>query len=182
MDYRGYRLLCQSILPISSETLIYGSADAGQHVLADEGIISKMNKAIKFMHLQPHHVNGVLLGTAADVEGHKGKDGRYYLCDLSRTLPPESPSPNKYLSHLYCLFRSEFLHFYNKPLCADSFSGFLDEKEKEIYNEQIHQATQVLLKEVVPSAAKDVDEASSSHPFLEISVTEILHNKGVNMR
>ena len=26
-----------------------------------------------------------------DIEGHKGKDGRYYLLDFSRSMPPEAP-------------------------------------------------------------------------------------------
>lgn len=29
--------------------------------------------------------------SACDVEGHKGKDGRYYLLDFARSFPPESP-------------------------------------------------------------------------------------------
>jgi len=36
---------------------------------------------------------GVKLYSAADVEGHLGVDGRFYLLDFSRTLPPVKPDP-----------------------------------------------------------------------------------------
>ena len=34
-----------------------------------------------------------------DMEGHLGKDGRYYLVDLARLMPPEAP-----LTYAYHLF------------------------------------------------------------------------------
>ena len=47
------------------------------------------------------------LWSAADVEGHLGLDGQFYLLDFSRTLPPTHPDPKKRLPHLYEMFRSE---------------------------------------------------------------------------
>lgn len=44
----------------------------------------------------------------ADVEGHVGRDGRCYLVDLARLLPPTPPRP-KTTDHLVFLFRPEFL-------------------------------------------------------------------------
>lgn len=44
IDYRGFRLLCQSVLPIGSDTLIYGSGDGGKHVVASD---SEMNRRMK---------------------------------------------------------------------------------------------------------------------------------------
>jgi hypothetical protein len=44
-----------------------------------------------------------------DMEGHKGLDGRKYLLDFSRVFPPEVPRKDKPMSHLYRLFRPEFV-------------------------------------------------------------------------
>lgn len=45
----------------------------------------------------------------ADVEGHKSnKDGRFYLIDLARLLPPVPPRSNS-SDHLYKQFRPEFM-------------------------------------------------------------------------
>ena len=34
IDYRGYRLIAESILPIKDKTLLYGSKDKGETVIA----------------------------------------------------------------------------------------------------------------------------------------------------
>ena len=49
----------------------------------------------------------------------------YYLLDFSRTMPPCPPDPELPSSHLYRLFRTEFVARYPVPLCSDGFSGFL---------------------------------------------------------
>ena len=84
------------------------------------------------------------LSSAADVEGHKGIDGEYYLLDFSRffllfpfsfllllfthpsfyrTMPPVQPDKRYINGHIYYLFRKEFVRSYPKPLCSDAFSG-----------------------------------------------------------
>lgn len=51
------------------------------------------------LNLQPHPVRESSTNTlrhvktAADVEIHKGYDGRFYIIDTARLLPPEAPSP-----------------------------------------------------------------------------------------
>lgn len=50
---------------------------------------------------------GVLLYSAADVEGHQGYDGRFYLLDFSRTFPPVLPDP-KVKVCLSCLLSIPF--------------------------------------------------------------------------
>jgi alpha-mannosidase len=44
IDYRGYRLLATSRLPISQQTLVYGSGDGGHTVHSD---MAEMNGIIK---------------------------------------------------------------------------------------------------------------------------------------
>ena len=88
-----------------------------------------------------------MLVFGGDVEGHLGKDNQFYMLDFSRVLPPVRPPflpPLPFLgeeeegeeevqrrkkmwvnSHLYLLFRSEFLKRYQHPLCSDGYSLFV---------------------------------------------------------
>ena len=88
------------------------------------------------------------LAFGGDVEGHLGKDGHFYMLDFSRVLPPVRPNflpplPSSSLgvfggglgerqremyhnSHLYLLFRQEFLKKYKAPLCSDGYSRFAE--------------------------------------------------------
>lgn len=81
VDYRGFRLIAISILPISKSTLIYGSHDGGNSIYAeDESFNSYMKKAGEILNVKPHMAgldpkNRKLLYSAADIEGHLG-----YVC------------------------------------------------------------------------------------------------------
>ncbi len=89
IDYRGYRVLAQPMLPLEGK-IVYGSSDAGKHVVADPEFHGLMAEAAEQMHLAPHLVKGVELYSAGDVEGHRGKDGRLYVglyLSLSVCLP-----------------------------------------------------------------------------------------------
>jgi hypothetical protein len=80
IDYRGFRLLAESILPISKSTLVYGTQDAGAHVstkshsvslpnihnCAGRTVVNKnvavaacMQKVGARLNLMPHQVNSV---------------------------------------------------------------------------------------------------------------------------
>ena len=55
----------------------------------------------------------------------RGVDGKFYLLDFSRTMPPVAPQTEKYYNgHLFYLFRREFVRANSKPLCSDAFSVF----------------------------------------------------------
>jgi hypothetical protein len=50
---------------------------------------------------------------AVDVEGHKGRDGRLYLVDLARLMPPQPPQPSDPDSGVFFLhWRPEFMARY----------------------------------------------------------------------
>ncbi len=92
IDYGGYRLIACSLLPIGSTTLVYGSNDAGRTVHADCLPLNNMLKqAGKWLNLKPHIVAGTEIYGPADIEGHVGKDGNYYVLDTARIFPPEQP-------------------------------------------------------------------------------------------
>jgi len=40
---------------------------------------------------QPHLVRSKMLYGPGDIEGHLGRDGKFYLLDFSRLFPPEAP-------------------------------------------------------------------------------------------
>ena len=98
VDYRGFRLIAMSILPIrGSQTIIYGSDDYGHTIYNDDPTMeSLVKKGAKMMNIKEHKC-GMNLKTSrtlwgpADLEGHLGTDNRFYLLDFSRVLPPEAP-------------------------------------------------------------------------------------------
>jgi len=93
VDYAGYRVVASARLPISSDTLIYGSSDGGKTIHRKDPVFNKMMEdASLTLNIKQHEVApGVSLHSAVDMEGHKGADGRYYVLDTARVFPPEPP-------------------------------------------------------------------------------------------
>jgi hypothetical protein len=101
IDYLGFRLVAMSLLPIDNTTvsipfsikltlwIVYGTSDAGHTVHnSNEEMNTRMKKLGVKLHLKPHLCGrGSVkqeLFTAADIEGHLGKDQRLYCVDLAR--------------------------------------------------------------------------------------------------
>ena len=85
VDYRGFRLIAMSVLPIKGKSLIYGSKDAGATVFnSDSKFNALMENAGKRLNLAPH-LCGMdkddlkELWSACDIEGHLGLDGLMLL-------------------------------------------------------------------------------------------------------
>eukprot|EP01126_Amoeba_proteus_P011640 TRINITY_DN1473_c0_g1_i18.p1 TRINITY_DN1473_c0_g1~~TRINITY_DN1473_c0_g1_i18.p1 ORF type:complete len:812 (+),score=196.67 TRINITY_DN1473_c0_g1_i18:740-3175(+) len=182
VDYRGFRIIAMSILPITHKTIVSGSCDAGAtvHASCDE-MNQLLKKAAKILNLQ-EHVCGVsknntkLLNTATDLEGHIGLDGRLYIIDFSRSFPPEAPNSKFERSYLYRLLRPEFVKQYKEKLCPDAFSNFIiDDPNAELYNEKIYEATLSLVKTVIPQFSKHLDlkvtEALNNNQLKKFSIT-----------
>eukprot|EP00029_Vermamoeba_vermiformis_P008493 TRINITY_DN3992_c0_g1_i1.p1 TRINITY_DN3992_c0_g1~~TRINITY_DN3992_c0_g1_i1.p1 ORF type:complete len:924 (-),score=198.60 TRINITY_DN3992_c0_g1_i1:32-2803(-) len=287
VDYRGFRLIAMSILPVGEETIIYGSCDAGRNIHANDDEFNELMKvAAKKLNLKPHrcrvalrknkpktrmdsrtHLRGPssesrhssgdfrygtspardtnsntsplpspkgnyynangekydnaltssqsssdadvyetpmlarsyssedefdegtdFLYSPADLEGHKGRDGKFYLLDFSRVLPPETPNPHFKNSHLSRLLRPEFVQTYPKPLCPDAFSGFMKEDgEENLHNSELKEATNHLINVLVPKFAKAdlvklMADAREQGRLTEFRLTETIHSVGVNCR
>eukprot|EP01104_Vermistella_antarctica_P016419 TRINITY_DN5584_c0_g1_i3.p1 TRINITY_DN5584_c0_g1~~TRINITY_DN5584_c0_g1_i3.p1 ORF type:complete len:797 (-),score=127.78 TRINITY_DN5584_c0_g1_i3:65-2455(-) len=197
VDYRGFRLLAMSVLPISDDTLVYGSSDAGHTVfMSNDGINEKLRKVAQDLNLKTHMAGLPAnrggspkdIHTAVDIEGHIGLDGRQYILDFARTLPPELPNkkdPRYRTSHLHRLLRYELVKTNPVPLCADAFSGFIFGHEGfDTHNQEVADATKRLFTEVIPEVARDLDEMALLSPDRaeQLHVTERLHRDGVNMR
>jgi hypothetical protein len=83
IDYKGFRMTAQALLPLGKNSLIYGSADAGRTVLnSNESFNLAMEKAANSLNLRKHAV-----GELAQVkELHAAVDVGKLLTSLSFPL------------------------------------------------------------------------------------------------
>ncbi|XP_049873829.1 clustered mitochondria protein homolog [Pectinophora gossypiella] len=99
VDYRGYRVTAQSIIPgilekEQEQSVVYGSIDFGTTVLSHPKYMELLSKAGQQLKIMPHSVisaNGEVVELCSSVEckGITGNDGRHYILDLLRTFPPD---------------------------------------------------------------------------------------------
>ena len=205
IDFRGYRISGSAILPINSETIQFGSNDAGKtiHFNLQENIKKKYFQICKKINLKSHQVKSkstkeifTIIGPI-DLEIHKGKDEKYYLVDLSRLIPPQ-PS-NKYLKfyfpeikiscenplkteYLFKLMRPELLLSSEVPLCSDAFSPFLHDGQAS--NDEVIKVWCKLIREIIPNTiSRLIDYKIRSKAFLsEINLIDEIHHDGINCR
>lgn len=99
VDYRGYRVTAQSIIPgilerEQEQSVVYGSIDFGKTVLTNEKYLEMLSKAAIHLKILPHYVlneknEAVKLCSSVECKGIIGNDKRYYILDLLRTFPPD---------------------------------------------------------------------------------------------
>uniref|UniRef100_A0A182Y9D1 Clustered mitochondria protein homolog n=1 Tax=Anopheles stephensi TaxID=30069 RepID=A0A182Y9D1_ANOST len=99
IDYRGYRVTAQSIIPgilerDQDQSVVYGSIDFGKTVLSHPKYLELLNAAGKHLRIQPHSVyndkqEAIELCSSVECKGIIGNDGRHYILDLLRTFPPD---------------------------------------------------------------------------------------------
>ncbi|XP_067010907.2 clustered mitochondria protein homolog [Anabrus simplex] len=99
IDYRGYRVTAQSIIPgilerEQEQSVVYGSIDFGKTVLSHPKYLEMLNKAGQQLKIMPHKVfndkgEEVELCSSVECKGIIGNDGRHYILDLLRTFPPD---------------------------------------------------------------------------------------------
>ncbi|CAH0548149.1 unnamed protein product [Brassicogethes aeneus] len=99
IDYRGYRVTAQSIIPgilerEQEQSVVYGSIDFGKTVLSHPKYLDLLNKAGQQLKILPHHVlnekeESIELCSSVECKGIIGNDGRHYILDLLRTFPPD---------------------------------------------------------------------------------------------
>jgi len=97
VDYRGLRIVAQSIIPgiLQGEqlgSLIYGSVDNGSKFVWHEAFHALLQKAAQVLHIKEHAIvdgAGVEHQVCVPVEckGIMGTDNRMYLLDLVRVTP-----------------------------------------------------------------------------------------------
>ncbi|KAG8596885.1 hypothetical protein GDO81_002082, partial [Engystomops pustulosus] len=99
LDYRGYRVTAQSIIPgildrKEDQSVVYGSIDFGKTVSSNVKYLTLLQKACKSLRILRHTVlneknEEVLLCSSVECKGIVGNDGRHYILDLLRTFPPD---------------------------------------------------------------------------------------------
>ncbi|XP_031550707.1 clustered mitochondria protein homolog [Actinia tenebrosa] len=100
VDYRGYRVIAQSIIPgilqrEQEQSVVYGSIDSGENVASHEKFVELLEKAGKSLHVRSHMVldsndEEVRLCSSIECKGIIGADGRHYILDLFRTFAPDA--------------------------------------------------------------------------------------------
>ncbi|XP_053562254.1 clustered mitochondria protein homolog isoform X2 [Bombina bombina] len=99
VDYRGYRVTAQSIIPgilerEQEQSVIYGSIDFGKTVVSHPKYLELLEKTSRSLKIQKHKVlndkdEEVELCSSVECKGIIGNDGRHYILDLLRTFPPD---------------------------------------------------------------------------------------------
>jgi protein TIF31 len=99
IDYRGYRVTAQSIIPgilerEQEQSVVYGSIDFGKTVLSHPKYLELLNKAGQHLKILPHSVindkeESIELCSSVECKGIIGNDSRHYILDLLRTFPPD---------------------------------------------------------------------------------------------
>jgi tetratricopeptide (TPR) repeat protein len=193
IDYRGFRLIAVSELPIEPSSLIYGSADGGCTIHADVDEMNElMEHCARLLNLKGHYAglsgSKTLMHGPADCEGHLGRDGRFYLIDLARVYPPETPDKSRPGSFLYRLLRPELVSRFHTPLSSDAFTAFGRDDHHE-HDREVRDATAWLREEVVPEFA---DWLAGHFVFLRCAAQPTtrdilvllaeLHRAGINIR
>ena len=99
IDYRGYRVTAQSIIPgilerEQEQSVVYGSIDFGKTVVTHPKYLELLGKAgqqLKVLHHKVLNEKGeeVELCSSVECKGIIGNDSRHYILDLLRTFPPD---------------------------------------------------------------------------------------------
>eukprot|EP00466_Bigelowiella_natans_P018136 jgi/Bigna1/77067/fgenesh1_pg.45_\ len=169
VDFHGYRIVAMPLLPLKK--MIYGSKDAGKIIhRSDEKFNKIMEEIADDLHLAGHYIcdqNGHpnLLHAAGDIEGHLGKDNRYYLLDLARAFPPESVWDTAHLNRpsqavFFRMLRPEFLQYLKEnghpPLSCDALTNWGQSyTDRHEHNDRLRKATRILVEKLIPAFAEE---------------------------
>lgn len=190
VDYSGHRIVTMSTLPISNQTLVYGSPDGGARVRRTGPLAEVIDQACAWLNLAEHDVGGASLRGPFDLEGHD-VDGVWFAVDFARLLPPEAPLSSEARVKdrgccFYKLLRPEFCRRWRTALCADGFTRF----STPALNRELTAATLFLRNTLVPRLARELLLADAAAPrATDRSVQQAcadlvrhIHFVGVNIR
>eukprot|EP01114_Cavostelium_apophysatum_P007036 TRINITY_DN1871_c0_g2_i1.p1 TRINITY_DN1871_c0_g2~~TRINITY_DN1871_c0_g2_i1.p1 ORF type:complete len:983 (-),score=328.43 TRINITY_DN1871_c0_g2_i1:78-3026(-) len=204
IDYKGFRLLAMSLLPITKETIRYGSNDSGLNIHDDLPELNELMKTAAIRSNLKGHVTGLkskgkkeIFGPG-DIEAHKGTDGNYYVIDFGRVMPPEDPSfrntPNK-REVFFSLLRPEVVKYFPKPLNSDAFTNWNTDPNVTVrnsHNDDVTEATRYLYDKLIPAFAKELDEDYMDMPWDKVKASKCksmmmtnrgtVHGKGISYR
>jgi hypothetical protein len=197
VDFLGWRLVAVALLPIDAHTLVYGSDDCGATIAcSDDEVNSLMRQLGVSLNISEHAVrcrqpphNVCRLSGPADLEVHRGHDGRIYCLDAARIMPPQNPfaigqsdpAVQRPKGFLYDLFRVEFVSSFSEtPLSSDAFSGF-GRAGHPVEENKIAIADTVLRTVVIPEVSKKLAQRYNGLE-VDLDLVGFFHRHGINMR
>jgi len=172
IDFQGFRMSVMTSLPLHKDSLVYGSADAGHTLKANSEVHSYMLEMAEKLNLRLHNIRGhnAEMALCGDVEIHQidqQEKKLYYALDLARVFPPanlllDSPSG----SIFYRMLRPELTQKFERPLCSDALSGWLDDVNKEEMNYDIGKATD-LLYDHIKQFAQEITQEINREKYID---------------
>ncbi len=106
-----------------------------------------------------------------DIEGHLGQDGRFYLVDFARYMPPEPPTEKG--SILYRLVRPELVRRFGKSLSPDAFS-LIGKDNNAVHNAEVREAYEYMRNVMIKDCGTRITESTN--------IKVMLHEQGINLR
>eukprot|EP00027_Filamoeba_sp_ATCC50430_P001401 CAMPEP_0168547004 /NCGR_PEP_ID=MMETSP0413-20121227/3799_1 /TAXON_ID=136452 /ORGANISM="Filamoeba nolandi, Strain NC-AS-23-1" /LENGTH=1303 /DNA_ID=CAMNT_0008577217 /DNA_START=67 /DNA_END=3978 /DNA_ORIENTATION=+ len=187
VDYRGYRLCAQSIIPgilqrEQTSTVVYGSIDNGKKISSDPQFHELLCQVGKQLHMKEHTVvsetdnQPVKLCAPVEAKGIIGTDGRKYILDLIRVTPRDTNYTGK--ENTLTILRPELIDMYCEfqlqQKKREKYEKLLQEKlekEKQKQQEEKEKAqAQGQTTESQPAEAKPTQETAT--PAQQPSQTE----------
>jgi hypothetical protein len=200
VNYLGFCLIAISVLPVDKSTIKYGSCDAGNTMHFDNmELYAKIKEGCQKLNLKPHKSGLEPKSTdpdqygPGDIEGHLGKDGRFYMLDFARLMPPECPLPNQIIekgSLFFKLLRPELVRGNCVPLSSDALTRWgMGDPHRMSHNKEVLEATIRLRTDVISRFAgqlalpqSEMELSKSSAITFSDSICHRLHGAGINLR
>lgn len=163
-----------------------GSSDGGMTVRDSNRLArQKATEIAQALGLKPHCVGSAdtILSLAADIEIHHAHDGRLYIIDCARLLPPNPPPSRELAANIFSqFFRPEFVVHYseqhNVRLSADAFSRFNRSVSRKVDDKEVR----VMFRFYKDTHLPLVGAALDADPDVCVNISAALHSHGVNLR
>jgi ribosomal protein S17 len=163
-----------------------------------------MEELGKHLNLRKHLVGKqrVEVVGPGDIEGHLGTDGRYYLLDYARLMPPETPLPDEEGNMdgrgvFFRMLRPELVRGFRVPLSSDTFTGWgMYDDNRVAYEMDVREATDRMTEECIPELAEEISQlyqeglcdglsitpAKMQEIVEQLNLVARMHSRGVNLR
>ncbi|UJR33486.1 hypothetical protein I4U23_020931 [Adineta vaga] len=147
VDYRGMRVTAQTIVPgilekEQEQSVVYGSTDFGKTCATNEKYKELLEKVSAMLKIKPHSIKTekgdiIELLTAIECKGIIGNDGRHYLLDLLRMMPPDLNYLPVDVEHISPLMKQyDYPQTYKHRLCClrqELIDTFVEQKYVDFY-------------------------------------------------
>ncbi|GAB5370147.1 hypothetical protein AAMO2058_001467000 [Amorphochlora amoebiformis] len=147
VDYRGHRVLAQSIIPgifhgDQDSSHVYGAMETSETIKADPDFHKEMQKAAEKLHIKEHTLidikgNKVTLAGCVETKGIIGSDRRKYLLDLTRIFPRDANFP-EYKDYPTALLRPELIDQY---VCRKALGEIVTKRHSDQQKEEAQKST-----------------------------------------